>query len=170
MVTNLLGTECGLNVHKFTSDESLEENKDHVVFNVETPAPVAREEEKKIFTLDDPIENIKLESVNTESINFKNTDELGPEENRPSRDILLSRNRQREQKIREYTQRMKTAAGLNELEAEPAFRRQGLKLDNVPHSSESNLSRFALNTDMNADGEKVTQIKPNNPFLHDNAD
>ncbi len=152
------------------SDESLEETKDQVLFNVETPAPVAKEEEKKIFTLDDPIESIKLESVNTDSIIFNNSDELGPEENRPSRDILLSRNRQREQKIREYTQRMKTAAGLNELEAEPAFRRQGLKLDNVPHSSESNLSRFALNTDMNAAGEKVTQIKPNNPFLHDNAD
>ncbi len=44
----------------------------------------------------------------------------------------------------------------------PAFMRMGVTLDNTPHSSERNISRFNLNDD--------NEILGNNKFLHDNVD
>jgi cell division protein FtsZ len=44
----------------------------------------------------------------------------------------------------------------------PAYLRRGVKMDNVPHSSESNISRYSLNDDNGLLG--------NNKFLHDNVD
>jgi cell division protein FtsZ len=151
-------------------EEVEEESTDHVVFNLNEVEEVVDNEEKVVWTLDTPAETIVFDASNKDGITFSAQTEISEEESRPSRDILLSRNRQREQKIREYTQRMKTAAGLTELETEPAFRRQGLKLDNTPHSSESNVSRLSLNTEINAEGEKITPIRPNNPFIFDNPD
>jgi cell division protein FtsZ len=52
------------------------------------------------------------------------------------------------------------------MENEPAYKRRNVSLDNVPHSSESQVSRFTLTeTD-----EKKIEIRPNNSFLHDNVD
>jgi cell division protein FtsZ len=44
----------------------------------------------------------------------------------------------------------------------PAYLRRGVKMDNVPHSSEQQLSRYSLNDDNGLLG--------NNKFLHDNVD
>ncbi|MCB0503928.1 MAG: cell division protein FtsZ, partial [Cyclobacteriaceae bacterium] len=44
----------------------------------------------------------------------------------------------------------------------PAYERRKVKFDDVPHSSERNISRFNLNDD--------NQILGNNRFLHDNVD
>ena len=45
---------------------------------------------------------------------------------------------------------------------EPAYTRKKVKFDEVPHSSERNLSRLTLNDD--------NQILGNNKYLHDNVD
>ncbi|MBA3899383.1 MAG: cell division protein FtsZ [Bacteroidetes bacterium] len=52
------------------------------------------------------------------------------------------------------------------LENEPAYRRRNVQLENLPHSSESSISRFTLSENE----EKKTDIRPNNSFLHDNVD
>ena len=44
----------------------------------------------------------------------------------------------------------------------PAYLRRGVKMQDVPHSSESHLSKYNLNDDNN--------ILGNNKFLHDNVD
>jgi len=45
---------------------------------------------------------------------------------------------------------------------QPAYARKNVKLDDVPHSSERNISRLSLNDD--------NQILGNNKYLHDNVD
>jgi len=45
---------------------------------------------------------------------------------------------------------------------QPAYSRKNVKLDDVPHSSEKNISRLSLNDD--------NQILGNNKYLHDNVD
>ena len=55
---------------------------------------------------------------------------------------------------------------LSELENEPAYKRRGMNLNNIPHSSESEVSKFTLSEDEN----KNIEIRPNNSFLHDNVD
>lgn len=56
--------------------------------------------------------------------------------------------------------------GLRDLEKEPAYKRRNKRLDDVPHSSEQQLSRLSLFEDANGKSE----MKTNNSFLHDNVD
>ncbi len=77
----------------------------------------------------------------------------------------LLKTKERILRLKELSMKLKSANGLQELESEPAYRRKQMALDNVPHSSESQVSRFTLSTD-----EGITEIRPNNSFLHDNVD
>lgn len=69
-------------------------------------------------------------------------------------------------RIASYTSKLKKPEGLNELEKVPAYKRKSIELDDVPHSSESDASRFGLF----ADNEGNTGLKNDNSFLHDNVD
>ena len=57
---------------------------------------------------------------------------------------------------------------IDEIESEPAYKRMGVNLDEVPYSSEKdkNKSRMTLGMDDNDD----IQLRSNNSFLHDNVD
>jgi len=69
-------------------------------------------------------------------------------------------------RLKELSYKLKTPNGLSELENEPAYVRRKVELNSVPHSSESQVSRYTL-----SEGEdKKVDIKPNNSFLHDNVD
>ena len=77
----------------------------------------------------------------------------------------LLKTKERILRLKELSMKLKSANGLQELETEPAYRRKQMALDDVPHSSESQVSRFTLSTE-----EGITAIRPNNSFLHDNVD
>ncbi len=79
---------------------------------------------------------------------------------------LEQKSKDREQKLRELSLKLKTPEGLLELEKQPAFVRRNVALSKVPDSSESHISRYVLKESNN----KVVQIKSNNSFLHDNVD
>jgi cell division protein FtsZ len=73
---------------------------------------------------------------------------------------------ERIKKLKDISLKLKSSEGLMELEKEPSFVRQNIKLDNTNFSTESNVSRFTL-----SEGEdRKTEIKSNNSFLHDNVD
>lgn len=72
----------------------------------------------------------------------------------------------RVQKLKEMSLKLKTQAGLSEIENEPAYKRRNVQLDNVPHSSETQVSRYTLSENE----DKKIEIRPNNSFLHDNVD
>jgi cell division protein FtsZ len=88
---------------------------------------------------------------------------------RPNRTELLARNKEREMRIREFTIKLKTPNGLNELESEPAYARKKIMLDNSTKSTESNVSRYSLNESVDENGNKKVELKGNS-FLHDNVD
>ncbi len=79
-------------------------------------------------------------------------------------------------KIEEMKHRMKHLRELNsnaldeekaeEFENVPAYKRKGVKLDNVNHSSESEVSRYSLIEEP----DKKPELNSNNSFLHDNVD
>ncbi|MFN4235146.1 MAG: cell division protein FtsZ [Bacteroidia bacterium] len=77
----------------------------------------------------------------------------------------LLKAKERAMRLKEFNYRLKTA-NIADLENVPAYKRRNVTLDNVPHSSESNVSRYTLSENE----EKKTEIKPNNSFLHDNVD
>jgi len=71
-------------------------------------------------------------------------------------------------KLKELSYKLKTPSGVSDLENEPAYMRRNVKLDDVPHSSKSEVSKFTLNE--NEEEDNKVELKPNNPFLHDNVD
>ncbi|WP_423149041.1 cell division protein FtsZ [Rubrolithibacter danxiaensis] len=90
-----------------------------------------------------------------------------PDENKTNESIeeQLRKSKERILRLKDLSMKLRTANGLQELENEPAYKRKQMALQQVPHSSESQVSRFTLS---NEDG--VTEIRPNNSFLHDNVD
>jgi cell division protein FtsZ len=70
-------------------------------------------------------------------------------------------------RLKNLSHKFKTPGGLSEMESQPAYLRKNITLSNVPHSSDSNVSRFTLSA---AEDKSSAEIKPNNSFLHDNVD
>jgi cell division protein FtsZ len=69
-------------------------------------------------------------------------------------------------RLKALTSRMKSPAGLSDLEKEPAYKRRNITLENTPHSSESNVSRYTISDDE----DNTPKLRDNNSFLHDNVD
>lgn len=86
------------------------------------------------------------------------TDESIEEQLRKSKERIL--------RLKDLSMKLRTTNGLQELENVPAYQRKQMQLQQIQHSSESQVSRFTLTND--EDGE--TGIRPNNSFLHDNVD
>jgi cell division protein FtsZ len=78
----------------------------------------------------------------------------------------LKKSKERILRLKDLSMKLRTSNGLQELENEPAYKRKQMQLQQVQHSSESQVSRFTLSSD--EDGS--TEIRPNNSFLHDNVD
>ena len=68
--------------------------------------------------------------------------------------------------IRDLSIKSKSESGREELENIPAYERHQIKLDDISHSSETQVSRFSLVDDP----ERKPELKSNNSFLHDNVD
>ena len=77
----------------------------------------------------------------------------------------LRKSRERIMKLKSLSYRIGNA-NISDMEKEPAYKRRNIKLDSVPHSSESNVSRYTLSNE----DEKKSELRQNNSFLHDNVD
>jgi len=126
---------------------------------------VKPEESPKLFKFS---QNVVAESPSApDHLNFKPEPVL---EDRPKRSEVMARNKEREGRIREFTQKLKSPSGLADMENEPAYLRRKVALENTASSAESSVSRFTLNESVDENGEKKVELRNNNSFLHDNAD
>jgi cell division protein FtsZ len=118
-----------------------------------TPTADAEEAESEVkrYTLEDDMEEMDLDTANSKRV-------LSPEEQQ-------ERSQERMSKIQEYTQRLKKADGIQDLENEPAYVRRNVQLDESIPSEEWSKSRFSVSK--NDDG---SSLNSNNSFLHDNVD
>ncbi len=139
-----------------------------------------REERAYTFTLFDKTENTNSNSIDDEEGEnglFAEDDEFqigrevsadqvinddGLMEVRRTRERLEQQARERREKLKAARKQEMTKEEFNEKWTLPAYLRRGVKMDNVPHSSEQFISRYNLNDDNNLLG--------NNKFLHDNVD
>jgi cell division protein FtsZ len=121
--------------------------------NTKTERPEIKEEivfEKKVLPVDEPKE--------------KSKDEIDPM-NTPISELLIARADERRRKMKDFNYKFNNAK-IDEIEREPAYKRQGVSLEDAQHSSETNASRMSVGTDENDD----IQLRSNNSFLHDNVD
>lgn len=73
-------------------------------------------------------------------------------------------------RLRNLSNQLKTPSGITSIENEPAFKRRSVKLEDIEHSSDSQVSRLTLTETEDEDGNKKTELRSNNSFLHDNVD
>ena len=85
--------------------------------------------------------------------------------NSPISELLIQRADERRKKMKEFNYKFNSSK-IDEIEKEPAYKRQGIDLDDAQHSSENNASRMSIGLDDNDD----IQLRSNNSFLHDNVD
>ncbi|WP_113653984.1 cell division protein FtsZ [Pedobacter namyangjuensis] len=121
-------------------------------FVFETPT-AQFEEEEIVFTPTAQVEEAPVKGLDDD----KNDDSIEDQ---------LKKSKERILRLKDLSMKLRTSNGLQELENEPAYKRKQMQLQQVQHSSESQVSRFTLSND--EDGS--TEIRPNNSFLHDNVD
>lgn len=182
-------------IEPFLKDVSDEDIADHPIqhdlgfdFN---EIEEAAEEDKKYFSLFDDAQDEEEEDykpdfeVRAERIQSSNA----PQESRPiqpgysaatplakpqaaptrskiSQDEHRLNTEERMERVKENGMKLRTPGGLTELEKEPAYKRKNLQLEDIPHSSDTNMSRYTLN---DSESEGVTLSK-NNPYLDKHVD
>ena len=99
---------------------------------------------------------------------YKKEEDRKSEEEAQKRKI--DQDRRRRERLRSTRVKLNNPQAINELENEPAYKRRGVNLDNVPHSSDEPMSNWTISeNDMDAEGDGPT-FRENNSFLHDNVD
>ncbi len=172
-----LETETANEKVMFQLDEDLKEVEVNDYVEV-IPVTEANEEGEKRYALDD---YLTIESkMNTEDaepedeIVFERkvvgeaevqVQEGGDPMDMPISELLKERADERRRKMKEFNYKFNTSK-VDDLEKIPAYKRQGIDLEDTEHSLENSVSRTSVGLDDNDD----IQLRSNNSFLHDNVD
>ncbi|MCK4569505.1 MAG: cell division protein FtsZ [Bacteroidales bacterium] len=85
---------------------------------------------------------------------------------RENKETLDKKAKERIERLRMMSIKLKSPGGLTDLEAEPAYRRKNVELSDAKPSEESKISKYTL-----SEGEDDNaELKSDNTFLHDNVD
>lgn len=87
--------------------------------------------------------------------------------NMEEQELRIEQHIQRIKELKNLNVTINSPGGIRDLEKEPAYKRRNKKLNDVPHSSESQVSRLTLFEDA---ANNKAGIRTNNSFLHDNVD
>ena len=136
-------------------DDEIEEEQEMIVESIEATVEETHEVDFT-FNMQQQEENIEEEFVGRDRVKI-NPNEI--EENEIA-------SRKREEKLKNISNILRTPSGLTNLIEEPAFKRNGIDLDDIPHSSETEIS----NDTLSLEEDNMIQLKQNNSFLHDNVD
>ncbi|MCB9196901.1 MAG: cell division protein FtsZ [Flavobacteriales bacterium] len=150
-----------------------ETEKEYKSFNLESSSeqPSKSEDGKIRYMLgSDEEEKQPTSTTSNENIWNSSNDSFTAETKQPSLEDNAELARMRMERIRQTGSKMKTVDGLNDLEKEPAYMRRNIRLEDVPHSSETIRSRFTLGENKDQEGNSSTGLSGNNSFLHDNVD
>ena len=102
--------------------------------------------------------------VDEPSFDEETAEEIDPL-NSPISELLKERAEERRRKMKDFNYKFNNAK-IEDIEKVPAYKRQGVDLNDIKHSSETDLSRTSIGFDDNDD----IQLRSNNSFLHDNVD
>ena len=136
-------------------DDSEENNK--IVFELENEFSIKNIEDQN----DKNIICNETENLAEQNENLNTIDKLGVDN-----ETMKVEARERENRLREISQQLRTPSGLTNLEDIPAYKRNNIELQDTPHSSEDNLSTYNLSSS----DENNIKLDGENSFLHDNVD
>ena len=151
-----------------------DENK--IVFELDseiTPENISNAElTKGEFNIDNPaviIDEIKNDD-NLSDNNFEENEITDSSKTQIDKSISTNskkglESREREERLREISKKLRTPSGLTFLEEQPAYKRNNVTLESVPKSDKEDTANFTLEQN---GGDII--LKKNNSFLHDNVD
>lgn len=128
------------------------------------------EKQENITSINSPVD--ELESPETEDFMVREDnpaektiakpmpETLNPEDN----EVMERKAKERVERLRQMSIKLKSPGGLSELESEPAYRRKNVELSEEKPSEDSQISKYTLGEDEEGSGLK------DNSFLHDNVD
>ncbi len=159
------------------------ESSEKVIFNLDSDFPTIEinndstdevnfevENEPVVASNDNDVFNFRMEA---EAIALKDEEESRIIENETKEEVLtpeqemFRRSRERIMRLKELSYKMNSPNGISDLEKEPAYKRRNVRLENVPNSADSSVSRLTLSVD---DADRKPEIRANNSFLHDRVD
>jgi cell division protein FtsZ len=105
------------------------------------------------------------EEVRKQTTIFDNLEGFEDEE-KDTADRKIEQMKQRMRYLKELNQNANKENGMEEMEGVPAYKRKGVNLEDVPHSSDVEISR----TSLVEEPDKKPELRSNNSFLHDNVD
>ena len=153
-----------------TSESPLAEKKPEIIrFSLDDPMPepgikesITEVSEPTNKTVEaDPDESAYYEQeAKLRTIERKDVEPGMPE----GKESAEKKHKERVEKLRQMSIKLRSPGGLNELEDEPAYRRKNVELSDEKPSEESQVSRYTL-----SDEDEGSTLK-DNPFLHDNVD
>ena len=136
------------------SNKNIDNNK--IVFELDNEFSIKNVEDENDENINNETENISEQNENLNTI-----DKLGLDN-----ETMKVEARERENRLREISQQLRTPSGLTNLEDIPAYKRNNIELQDTPHSSEDNLSTYNLSSS----NENNVKLNGENSFLHDNVD
>ena len=77
---------------------------------------------------------------------------------------------ERKRVLKDLSYKWNNTSAMSELENEPAYKRRNIQLEQVPHSTDNNISRFTLNDGSTDPNDSRPEFRKNNSFLNDNVD
>ena len=110
------------------------------------------------------VERFEKKEIEAQELEIDIDAEVDPM-NTPISELLKSRADERRKKMKNFNHKFNSSK-IEDIEKIPAYKRQGLELEDRQHSSDNNISRTSLGVDENDD----IQLRSNNSFLHDNVD
>lgn len=87
-----------------------------------------------------------------------------PQWSEEEKKLFLEREQQRREQLRRTNIKLNNPKSIMDLETKPAYMRRNVSLDDVPHSSAPERSKWVLSDD------DEPQLKEGNSYLHDNVD
>ena len=140
-------------------EEDLEEDSPVISLDLEEKIEAETEEVNSEEFISDILnsEDVEVKNASIDNETVLNSDT----ENLTTANSMRVEARERENRLREISIKLRTPSGLTKLENEPAYKRSNISLDDTTHSSEEELSRLSLNNE---------GLQSNNKFLHDNVD
>ena len=140
---------------EITADNIINEDPTKGDFNIDNPALIIDE----IKNDDNSSDNNFEENEITDSSKTQIDKSLSSISNKGLE------SREREERLREISKKLRTPSGLTFLEEQPAYKRNNVTLENVPKSDKEDTTNFTLEQN---GGDII--LKKNNSFLHDNVD
>lgn len=149
-----LGNEFETNEVDVLTETEVDESPDEVIASIMLDEKTQEVQQTVVLDLDiegDVIEEPTLNSTDTAPVNTE---------------VMKVEARERENRLRSISMQLRTPSGLTSLEDVPAYKRNNIELEELTHSSESEVSTYTLTNGNN----NTTELKQNNSFLHDNVD